>query len=738
MVTNDALAFLQAEVGKREVGAPMNFQDYLAVVQKEPQRVLRNIFQLFYDAVKTHVTREEDEYPDDPESIGFVKYDCSKLFVEGSDSPFFVDRLFANRFMRQVESLRHGFQQNRIYAYDGPSGCGKSTFLNNLLRAFEAYTYTREGQTFELIWEIDESLFCESSKDSEKKPLLVIPCPSHDYPILLIPKDQRLGFLQRLFADRPEDLKAILNEKSYDWLMSGDVCTICKSIFWASLEKLGSLEQVLRMVRVRPYRFNRALGEGISIFNPGDRPMMQMAGGEPSGWYFANQQIQERLDSIFGINVVRYKSSLLARTNNGIYVLMDVKSHNRGRLLELHNVISEGVHKVGGDVEEHINSLFLALMNPEDQGVFKEEKMESFEGRIHYNKIPFVLEPATEIEIWHSIFGQGIDGRFLPEVLLGLAAVIICSRMNKECGPFKEWIPDMKQYARYCDEYGILLRMAIYSGIIPDWLSEEDRKKFTAAMRRAIITEGEHEGAAGFSGRDSIVLFREFFSLYGGRENLITMANVIDFFKHKISRDTRNTNIPPKFLASLQDSYDYGVLNAVKESLYYYNEDQIERDVLNYLCAVDYDPGSDITCSYTGEELYVTIDFLKLVGSRLTGKSMSDAEALRFAQDIQKKHTTTRAKEGLGITETDFYKELLKTYRKNLQANVLQPFIASSSFRDAVKAFGTPDFETFDTRLREHIAYMVTNLTERFCYTEQGAKEICIYVLDKNLAQQFA
>ena len=34
--------------------------------------------------------------------------------------------------------------------------------------------------------------------------------------------------------------------------------------------------------------------------------------------------------------------------------------------IELHNIISEGVHKVE-DIEENVNSLFLALMNPEDR-----------------------------------------------------------------------------------------------------------------------------------------------------------------------------------------------------------------------------------------------------------------------------------------------------------------------------------------------------------------------------------
>ena len=735
MTTKNSLEFLEDAIaikrkGKKEL---LSFEEYLEEVIKEPEKNLRNIFQLFHDMVKSYVGEGVDEYPDDPESIGFVKYDCLKLFVEGADNPFFADRLFANRFVRRVEGLRQGFQQNKIYIYDGPSGCGKSTFLNNILRAFEDYTNAREGQAFEIIWEIDESIFLTGDNQNCK---FSVPCPSHDYPILLVPKYYRNCFLQKLL---PEEIKPrVFGNKEYEWIFRGEICTICKSIFWALFEKLGSLDKVLRMVKIRTCKFDRRVGDGISVFNPGDKPIWGAPDGKPVGGYFTNKQIQERLDRIFGINTVKYAYSQLAKTNNGIYVLMDVKSHNRDRLLELHNVISEGVHKVS-DIEEQINSLFLALMNPEDKKVIEEEKMESFEGRIQYNKIPFVLEPAVELCIYRTIFGESIEKHFLPRVLENFTKVVIASRMKTECVPLKEWIPDIKKYQKYCDENGILLRMELYSGIIPEWLSEEDKKKFTAPVRRAIISGGENEGDHGFSGRESIGLFTEFFSRYGIRINLIGMTNVIDFFKHKIEKESRDKNIPKNFLASLLDSYDYTVLSEVKEALYFYNKEQIQKDILNYLSAINYDPGVKIKCEHTGgQELEVTLDFLKLVASRITGREMNDSDALKFAQDTQKKYITVITKERAKAVDTELYKELFTAYVKNLKEKVLQPFLGNENFREAIKSFGTENFHTFDTRLKEHISYMIENLVGKFGYTEEGAKEICLYVLDKNLVQKFS
>lgn len=714
-----ALEFLKTEVENKEKRKPMNYNDWLELARSEPQIVLRSVFQRFCDMVKTYVGDGKDEYPDDPESIGFVEYNCAKVFAEGADNPFFPDRLFANRFVRQVEALKQGSQQNRMYIYIGPQGCGKSTFLNNLLRTFEKYSDTKEGQSFEIFWEININ---------DKK--VEVPCPSHDHPILLIPKNYRSAFLQNLLSENTAEFKSKLyGGKEYEWIFEGETCTICKSVFWALFEKLGSLDQVLSMVSVRPYKFDRRLGEGISVFNPGDKP--------PKEANLSDRRIQEKLDQIFGANTVKYVFSRHARTNNGIYVLMDIKSHNEERLLELHNVISEGVHKVI-DVEERVTSLFFALMNPEDKKKIEDSKAESFQGRVQYNIIRYVMDVPTEVSIYHSIFGGQIDKHFLPRILDNFARVVISSRMNQDCKPLQEWIPNFSKYSKYCDEFGLLLRMAIYGGTIPPWLSEEDRKKFTVQVRKKLIAEGENEGESGLSGRESIRLFGEFFSRYGGKPNLINMSNVTDFFKHKMGRDHRDKYIPKNFIQSLVNWYDYTVLNEVKESLYFYNKDQIAEDILHYICAVNYDVGAKLKCKFTGKDIEVTIEFLRLIAACVLGRDVNGRFALDYAQEVQKKYAEILAQDrDAEITETELYKELFAAYVRNLKEKPPQPFLKNESFREAVKAFGSAAFETFDTRLKEHVVYMVKNLTNKFGYTEQGAKEICLYAIEQKLVEKF-
>ncbi|MEE8481668.1 MAG: serine protein kinase PrkA, partial [Desulfobacterales bacterium] len=242
-----AIQSLNRSMIEQDQRSPTPFEEFLKVITARPTIAIRNVFQVFHDMVKTCVGEGIDEYHDDPESINFVSYDFSRLLVEGADHPFFADRLFANRFINHIEALRRGAQQNKIYIFDGPPGCGKSTFLNNLLRKFEEYTNTEDGSRFETVWRLDRKLFGgftehetmpfieklsqlmdnyvqnrDELSDNQNFPhstrtqnkffkeqnypyltedYIEVPCPSHDHPILMVPKNYRRQFLDDLFKN---------------------------------------------------------------------------------------------------------------------------------------------------------------------------------------------------------------------------------------------------------------------------------------------------------------------------------------------------------------------------------------------------------------------------------------------------------------------------------------------------------------------------------------------------------
>ncbi|HEY6874407.1 MAG TPA: serine protein kinase PrkA [Geobacteraceae bacterium] len=754
-----AFRHIDRSMSEWEQRAPVSFDEFLKVLVVRPEAVIRNIFQLFHDMIVSYLKEGVDEYPDDPESIHYVSYECRRLFVEGTDHPFFADRLFANRLINLVEAWKRGAQQNKIYIFEGPPGSGKSTFLNNLLMKFEKFANLEENAGYEVIWrlsrqqmasfaphqvnqfldkltklldeyELEQGQVLEAKNSLFAGEYVEVACPSHDHPLLIIPKHHRRAFFDDLLKN--DEIKwKLFTEKEYEWVFRDNPCTICSSLYQALLSRVKSPAEVFRMVYARPYRFNRRLGEGISVFAPGDRPARQHV--------LFNEMLQGRITALLrDSNVVNYIFSRYARTNNGIYALMDIKSHNVERLIELHNIVSEGVHKVE-DLEENVNSLFLAVMNPEDKKNI--QLFQSFSDRIEYIKISYVLDLNTEVDIYRNVFGKHLDEGFLPRVLHNFARVIISSRLNSRSDALLAWIGDPEKYSLYCDANLQLLKMELYTGHIPSWLTEEDRKALTAKVRRGVIDESEAEGDRGFSGRDSIKIFNDFYSTFARKDKMISMAELYAYFTRLHPELTGQ--IPAGFLDSLLRMYNYTVLQEVKESLYSYNEEQISREIQNYLFAISFEPGTAVTSRFTGDKLEVTEPFFEAIEVRLLGGGVERDKALVFRRDTQKEYTAATLTqeimgEGKAISDTRLFHDLHERYIHNLKEKALDPFLENENFRRAIKDFDTPAFKTYDKRIRYDVAFLIGNLCNKFRYTKNGAKEVCIYVIDNDLAGKFA
>ena len=189
--------------------------------------------------------------------------------------------------------------------------------------------------------------------------------------------------------------------------------------------------------------------------------------------------------------------------------------------------------------------------------------------------------------------------------------------------------------------------------------------------------------------------------------------------------------------------YDYTILQEVKESLYYYNEKQISREIQNYLFAINFEVGSVETCTYTGEKLEINEEYLAGIERRLLGANADSSQRIAFRKASQKEYTTrTLTQEiivdGLQLFETKIYESMHDRYVYNLKEKVLDPFLKNENFRRAIKDYNEEDFKTYDKRIRDDVSYLINNLCKKYRYMEQGAKEVCMYVIDNDLAKKFA
>jgi hypothetical protein len=93
--------------------------------------------------------------------------------------------------------------------------------------------------------------------------------------------------------------------------------------------------------------------------------------------------------------------------------------------------------------------------------------------------------------------------------------------------------------------------------------------------------------------------------------------------------------------------------------------------------------------------------------------------------------------DGKSIRETNLYKDMHERYVYNLKEKVLDPFLENENFRRAIKDYDTEAFKSYDKRIRGDVTFLINNLSQKYGYTKQGSKEVCIYVIDNDLAKNF-
>jgi len=360
------------------------------------------------------------------------------------------------------------------------------------------------------------------------------------------------------------------------------------------LDKTGDPLEILNMIYARKSRFSRKFGEGISVFNPGD-PLISKP--------ITNESLQGMLNDLLNTDSVAYIHSFLARTNNGVLALMDIKENNINRLMSLHGIISDGVHKVGY-MEERIKTLFLGLINPADKQHY--EKGPSFRDRVVTVAVPYVLDYKTEVSIYKNKLGSSIEKYFLPHVFENLAKVIIGTRLKTNTEIITNWLGSQSKYTKFTDKNYFLLKMELYAGKIPDWLSEDNVKNFDTQTKRAIFSESKSEGSSGISGRQSLHLFNAFINKYKDENSLIRMDDVHEFYN---KNDDINKRLNEDFINSLVDQYDYNVLQEMRESIYYFNQKQISKDIMNYMYCSNFETGTKVEVIYTGDKIEVTDEY---------------------------------------------------------------------------------------------------------------------------------
>jgi hypothetical protein len=324
-------------------------------------------------------------------------------------------------------------------------------------------------------------------------------------------------------------------------------------------------------------------------------------------------------------------------------------------------------------------------------------------------------------------------------VLENVARIIIASRLKRESTAIKNWLKLHNKYEKYTDKDFLILKMELYADNIPDWISEEDEKALDTETRREIFRAAKQEGRTGISGRQSLYLLNNFLNKHEPHDKLIRMDDVQAFYE----KNTEVKNwLPEGFIDSIVNQYDYNVLQEIRESIYFFNEKQISRDIMNYLYGVNFEAGTKIESPYTKDKITVNEDYFKNFEAIFLGATSTQKMRDSFRNDIQNEYVSKTLSieiqvKNKKLKETEQFKNLFEKYTKSLKENALAPYINNDSFRMALKDYGTPSFKKYDSRLKKDVQQLLSQLVKMFDYELEGAKQIAIYALDKNLPAKF-
>ena len=373
------------------------FSEYLDLVQENP-KVARMAFERIYDMILSAGTREYMDnkkkivhynFFDDPINAG-----CDAIY--GLDIPMMK---LVNIFKSAAQ--RYGTER-RVILLHGPVGSSKSTIARLLKAGLEAYSRTNEGSLFTFGWIRDLD-----------QPDVVVPCPMHEEPLHLAPKNLRpmvAEQINRNVADGDQPVR-----------IEGDLCPFCRQEFSElSIRYDGDWSRVVKHVQVRRLLLSAQDRIGIGTFQPKDEK---------------NQDSTELTGDINYRKIAEYGSDSDPRAfnfdgefniaNRGMIEFIEVLKLDVAFLYELLGASQEHQIKPKKFPQTFIDEVILGHTNePEYRRLQNNEYMEALRDRTVKVDIPYITKLDAEIKIYEKDFNQGrIRGKHIAPHTIEMAAM---------------------------------------------------------------------------------------------------------------------------------------------------------------------------------------------------------------------------------------------------------------------------------------------------------------------------
>jgi serine protein kinase len=387
-----------------------SFRDYLDLVRENPLTT-RNSFQRLYDMIVSFGTEKYTEYK---KEITHYRFFDDPL-GDGRDAIFGLD-VPLMKFVQVIKAAAMSYgPERRVILLHGPVGSSKSTIARLLKKGLEHYSRTPDGALYTFAWVgeglaalgVPAELGAAGAAGDE-----TMPCPMHEEPLHVLPREFRDVFLQDVNQKLPDDRKISVE---------GDLCPACRHVFnQLMLRNDGDWTRLVDHVRVRRLLLSEYDRVGIGTFQPKDEK---------------NQDSTELTGDINYRKIALYGSESDPRAfnfdgefniaNRGLIEFIEVLKLDVAFLYDLLGASQEHKIKPKKFAQTDIDEVIIAHTNePEYRRLQKNEYMEALRDRTVKIDVPYITKLRDEIRIYEKDYNQGrIRGKHIAPHTLEMASM---------------------------------------------------------------------------------------------------------------------------------------------------------------------------------------------------------------------------------------------------------------------------------------------------------------------------
>ncbi len=652
------------------------FWQYLDLVAEHPA-VSRSAYQRVYDMILSFGSEHYRAFKRD-----LVRYHFfSDPVGEHRDAIYGLDR----QLMQLVDVLRSAAEgygtDKRIFLLHGPVGSSKSTIARLLKKGLEHYTRTDAGALYSFSWKLDSLASVESEADH------VYPCPMHEEPLMLVPREARADLLEQL------NQKYRAGGGTGTLQLEGELCPFCRKVSGDLMQHYGGdWRKMLEHVVVRRIMLSEKDRVGIGTFQPKDEK---------------NQDSTELTGDINYRKIALYGSDSDPRAfnfdgefnvaNRGIIEFIEVLKLDVAFLYDLLGASQEHMIKPKKFAQTYIDEVILGHTNePEYKKLQNNELMEAFRDRTIKVDIPYNIRLDDEIKIYQKDFGpHRIKHIHIAPHTIEVAAMwAVLTRLQT---PKKAGLTPMQ-------------KMKLYNGkAIPGYTEDSVHE---------LMEEAHREGMVGISPRyiqdkiSNTLVSQQALAEKTINPFMVMNALELGLDNHSLITDEETKKRFREMLAVVKDEYEDIIKSEVQRAISA-DEEAIKRLCANYLENVRaYTQRERVKNKYTGRDEEPDERLMRSIEEKI---EIPESRKDDFRQEIMNY---------IGALSLDNKKFEYNTNARLYKALELKLF---EDQRDTIKLKNLVS-SVVDDETQAKIDVVKQRMIKNFGYNEQSATDVLNYV----------